>query len=146
MYLNKLLKRTEEGKIKWRPICEYIQYYFGPDYIPHYVNATIRDYIRVMYNGSQEMYMDKSFFVIKDGYVLAMLNYKLDDKYGEPEEILELVGGIYNNPAKAIPEYIEGGFAKIQNAIIKYWQSKGNNNKLDISDRLEILGTFTEED
>ena len=133
-------------KIKWRPIDEYIRSYADQNFIANYVYASIRDYIRNIYNGCQEMYTDKSFFVKKDGYVLAMLNYKMADKDGKAHDILELVGGIYDNPVKTIPEYIEGGFAKIQNAIIQYWQFKEGDYKLDISDGFELLSAFTEED
>lgn len=90
--------------------------------------------------------MDKSFFVQKDGYALAMLNYKTTDADGKAYDVLELAGGIYCNPVMIIPEYIEGGFAKIQNAIIQYWRSIVDDYKLDISDSFEVLSTFTEED
>lgn len=145
-YLKKLLKKTEQKKIKWRPISDFMQIDLGLDAYPGHLYANIQDYIRNVNNNCLEMYLDKSFFVKKDGYVLAMLNYKDVDRHGSVHDVLELVSGIYNTTVKQIPEYIDGGFSLIQNAILQYWQSKEGDYNLDISDSFETLSVFTEED
>lgn len=138
-----LLEQTQKHKIKWRPIYEYIQ----TDVMLHpsvgYVQANIRDYIRNVQGFCFELYGDRSFFVQKDGYVLALLNYKeksfIDNTV---HDVLELVGGIYSAPVIRIPEYIDGGFVALQKEIIKYWKFKEGDYSLECSDSFELLETF----
>lgn len=145
-YLKRLLTKTNSRKIKWRPIYEYIETDLGLNAYPDRVYSSIQDYIRNVNSSCLELYLDKSFFVQKNGYVLALLNYRETDHNENVHDVLELVGGIYNTPIKQIPEYIDGGFSLIQDAIIQYWQSKEGDYNLDISDSFEILSAFTEED
>lgn len=138
-----LLDHTKKHKIKWRPIYEYIRTDVQPYSSPEYVYASIRDYIRNIRGMCSELYENKSFFVQKDGYVLALLNYKESSfKDDSVHEVLELVGGIYSTPVIRIPEYINGGFVALQKAILQYWKFKENDYNLEYSDSFELLDAF----
>ncbi len=142
--LNKLIFQTDKGNIKWRPIQEYIDLYV----YPHCQESGIAQYIQFL-NCKEwnDLNIDKSFFAKKDGYTIAILDYKsISGKDGSISDCLEIVGGIYGSPVRHFPEYIEGGFVSIQEAILKYWEWKKNDYNLDISDNLEILRVFTKED
>lgn len=142
--LNELLAQTECFHIKWRPIQEYI----NTRVYPKCENSALAEHIQVLYCVEGfKLYLDKSFFVQKDGYIIALLNYKAESaKDGSISENLDLVGEIYGLPMKRFPEYIEGGFIVIQNAILKYWEHKKNDYSIETSDSFELLRTFTEED
>lgn len=136
-YLNMLLIATEKQRIKWRPIEEYIK---------TYTTGELAQYIQIA--SSMEfgkMYYDRSFFAKKDGYVIALLNYEQESaKDGFVSECLELVGVINNSSVKHFPEYILGGFARIHDAVLRYWESKDMDYSLETSDRFELLDAFIE--
>lgn len=142
--LNELVSQTDKKNIKWRPIQEYIDFYVYPQCeesgIAHYIQAiNCKEWCDLNY--------DKSFFVKKDGYTIAILDFKsISGKDGSISDCLELVGGIYSSPVKHFPEYIEGGFVCIQEAILRYWEYKKCEYNLEISDNFEILNVFTRED
>lgn len=142
--LNDLICKTKNNKIKWRPIKEYIDTFISPkceeSYFAQYINA--------FYCLNQfQLHLDKSFFAKKDGYIIALLDIdQKSSKDGSINNCVELVGAIYNSPVKRFPEYIDGGFKKIQKSIIEYWESKEGDYNLEISDNFEILSVFTEED
>lgn len=143
-YLNNLVNKTNKGKIKWRPIEEYVYSFV----YPQCEESGIAQYIQVIScKEFCDLNYDKSFFVKKDGYTIAILDYKsISEKNGSISDCLEVVGGIYNSPVKHFPEYIEGGFAYIQEAILKYWEYKKGEYNLEMSDNFELLSVFTEED
>lgn len=75
------------------------------------------------------------------------MDYKsISGKDGSISDCLEIVGGIYGSPVRHFPEYIEGCFVSIQEAILKYWEHKKSEYSLEISDSFELLNKFTEED
>lgn len=141
-YLEKLVKKTENHQIKWRPIKEYIDS-LGDLQCEE---TGIVQYVQFLTMEFSELNYDKSFFAKKDGYVMAMLEYKsLSGKDDSVTNCLELVGGIYNSPVIHFPEYIEGGFERIQEAILEYWKFKEGDYSLEMSDNFEILSVFTED-
>lgn len=118
--------------------------YIGTHVSPKCEESGLAEHIQIIYCTEWfDLYMDKSFFLQKDGYTIALLNYKAESaKDGSISEHIELVGGIYNSPLKRFPEYIDGGFLRIQNAVLEYWESKKGDYNLEISDNFELLGTF----
>lgn len=141
MRLQALLEQTERHNIKWRPITEYIRTYIEAySACPELISSGISQYIQAVCTEWFELFLDKSFFVQKDGYILALLNYKeTSGKDGSIHEILELVGGIYNSPVIRIPEYIVGGFVNLQKAVMKYWDFKEGDYNIEYSDSFELL-------
>lgn len=142
-YLKRLLFQTESSKIHWRPIKEFL------DTCSQFQreNGGFAQYVSEISYEWCELFLDKSFFVQKNGYSLALLHYKeISGKDGSEREHLELIGGIHNCPVKHFPEYIEGGFPRIQEAIINYWERKILSYSEDVSDSFEILNVFTEGD
>lgn len=141
--LNELVSQTNKDKIKWRPIQEYIDFYV----YPQCEESEITQYIQFINSREwHELNIDKSFFAERDGYTIAILDYKrISGKDGSVSDCLEIVGGIYNSPVKHFPEYIEGGFACIQEAVLRYWERKKGDYNLEISDNFELLNVFTRE-
>ncbi len=143
-YLEQLISKTNKGNIKWRPIQEYIGSFVSPQCeesgIAQYIQATnCKEWCDLNY--------DKSFFAKKDGYTIAILDFKsISGKDGSISDCLEIVGEIYNSSVKHFPEYIEGGFVRIQEAVLNYWEQKKGDYNLEISDDFEILSVFTKED
>ena len=139
--LMALLSQTKKLWIKWRPIREYINTYIKTNL----VDTGLSQHIQALCTEWYELYLDKSFFVKKDGYTLALLNYKaISAKDGSVHEVLELVGGIYDSPVIRIPEYMDGGFLNLQNAIIQYWEFKKMDYNIEYSDSFELLESFVD--
>lgn len=143
-YLKKLVDKTNNNKIKWRPIKEYIYSFV----YPQCEESGIAQYIQtISCKEFCDLNYDKSFFVKKDGYTIAILDFKsISGKNGSKKDCLEVVGGIYNSSVKHFPEYIEGGFTHIQEAVLRYWERKNGDYNLEMSDNFELLSIFTEED
>lgn len=140
-----LIQKTNERKIKWRPIIEYIDDYVHPSCF----DSGLAQYVQALYCMEWfELHLDESFYCYKDGKYIALLCYKRESaKDGTIDEIIELVGSIHDKtPIISFPEYIDGGFEMIKKAIIKYWESKKLDYNLDLSDRFELLETFTQLD
>lgn len=146
-YLEKLVKKTEKHQIKWRPIKEYIDSLESPQLeIPQGGKMGIAQYVQFLTMEFSILNYEKSFFSKKDGYIIAVLDYKsISGKDDSVTNCLELVGGIYNSPVIRFPEYIEGGFARIQEAILEYWKFKEGDYNLEMSDNFELLRVFTED-
>lgn len=145
LYYRKLIAKTEACKVKWRPIMDYID-----DHVSLKCDDSgLAQHLQTIYFTEWfDLFIDKSFFAQKGNYILALLNYKSESaKDGTVNEVLQLVGCLKEKaPIKFFPEYLPGGFAELQKAIINYWKRKEMDYCLEISDSLEILGAFTEED
>ena len=145
VYYERLITNTQQLKIKWRPIKDYID----DNVVPTCNESALAQHVQAIYCMEWfDLYLDKSFFTQKDNNILALLNYKAESASdGTVREILELVGCLKSQaPLKFFPEYLSGGFMRIQNAVLEYWNTKVADYNIGISDSFEILSAFTEED
>lgn len=134
-----LLDQTKKFNIKWRPISEYIRTHIEP-YYSNVNSSGLAQHIQEITDKFHELYYNKSFFVQNNGYILALLNYKIiPEEGGNTHEILELVGEINQSSLIRIPEYIKGGFINLQREVIKYWDFKEGDYNIDYSDSFELL-------
>lgn len=143
-YLNCLVDLTNKRKIKWRPIQEFIDtaLFFESE------QSELAQYVRcIEIPRENTLCKDKSFFIQKDNYTLVLLSYTTKQgKTPSKIERVELIGCLNRTSITFFPEYIDGGFAQIQNAILDYWKFKESDYNLEVSDSFEILSVFTEED
>lgn len=137
--LMQIVENTKNGKLKWRPISEFMQVASVDEELYQKVQM-------LQVNTFTDFHNDQSFYVIKDEMVLALLTYdetsSIDGTLSHECEFVGEVnrGGYLMN----IPPYIDGGVETIKNAIISYWKSRTEEFDGLLPEIIELLLTFSE--
>lgn len=134
-----IVENTNNRKLKWRPISEFMNVANVDEELYQKVQMLeVNEYI--------DFHKDQSFYVIKDEMVLALLTYDstsaIDGTFSHECEFVGEVnrGGYLMN----IPPYIDGGIETIKNAIINYWKEKSDDFGSSLPEIIELLQTFSE--
>lgn len=134
-----IVENTNNRKLKWRPISEFMNVANVDEELYQKVQMLeVNEYI--------DFHKDQSFYVIKDEMVLALLTYDatsaIDGTFSHECELVGEVnrGGYLMN----IPPYIDGGIETIKDAIINYWKEKSDDFGSSLPEIIELLQTFSE--
>lgn len=134
-----IVENTNNRKLKWRPISEFMNVANVDEELYQKVQMLeVNEYI--------DFHKDQSFYVIKDEMVLALLTYDatsaIDGTFSHECEFVGEVnrGGYLMN----IPPYIDGGIETIKDAIINYWKEKSDGFGSSLPEIIELLQTFSE--
>ena len=134
-----IVENTNNRKLKWRPISEFMNVANVDEELYQKVQMLeVNEYI--------DFHKDQSFYVIKDEMVLALLTYDetsaIDGTFSHECELVGEVnrGGYLMN----IPPYIDGGIETIKDAIINYWKEKSDGFGSSLPEIIEVLQTFSE--
>ena len=134
-----IVENTNNRKLKWRPISEFMNVANVDEELYQKVQMLeVNEYI--------DFHKDQSFYVIKDEMVLALLTYDetsaIDGTFSHECELVGEVnrGGYLMN----IPPYIEGGIEIIKDAIINYWKEKSDGFGSSLPEIIELIQTFSE--
>lgn len=134
-----IVENTNNRKLKWRPISEFMNVANVDEELYQKVQMLeVNEYI--------DFHKDQSFYVIKDEMVLALLTYDetsaIDGTFSHECEFVGEVnrGGYLMN----IPPYIDGGIETIKEAVMNYWKSKLEDLEGPIPEMIELLENFSE--
>jgi len=137
-YLNKINENTKHGKLKWRPITEYLNYYDDNDDLTTSI-LLIKD---AMYS---KLHENTSFF-LKDGDAyLVLIDKEFDSMIdGSRKRTRELWGVFHKNASVYhIPAYLKDGIETLQRSIIEYWEFKKGDYSVEASDLFDFLDKFS---
>ena len=135
--LNKIKENTQNFKIKWKPISDYIKYYDD--------NNQISEKISMMYvNEYIDIQEDESFFAKKDDSYIFVLSYtEVSSISGECSTECELIVIPHKNAdIFKIPPYIDGGIEVIRESIKQYLNIREDIQPVEFFDVLNVLEEF----
>lgn len=132
--LKKLIERTKNGLLPWKPISDYINFL-------DYNEALTERVLMLRVNEFVDFYEEKSFFVKLNDSILVLLTYRATSAYdGTITDECELIGAICgNSKIIKIPPYIDGGMETLLNSILEYQQFKSDSN---YTETIELLDAF----
>lgn len=135
--LAQIKKATENWKINWRPIIEYLNDYNDNKQI----SARIQN---LTSKKNTKFYYEQSFYAKKDDSYIFILSYQnvsaIDKKISEDCEMI--VVHHQNANIYKVPPYIRGGIEAIRDLVVTYWEDKTTSYPCDTFDMIDTLDKF----